>query len=132
RPCLPKEGVGGEIEWISTEVDEKTRTVKMHAHVLNPGGLLRANSFGTGQVLVRVKPEAVAVPQEAVQADGKAHYVFVRADEVTFQPRRVRPGLRHGGFVEVKGDLRPGAAVVTTGSHVLKTEVLKSKIGAEE
>jgi cobalt-zinc-cadmium efflux system membrane fusion protein len=132
RDSLPPEGVKGIIEWISPEVDEKTRTVHLHAHVRNPGGQLRANGFGTGQVLIHEKPNALAVPMDAVQEDGGIPFVFVKVDETSFQPRKVQLGLRHGGYTEIESGIRPGEEVVTTGSHVLKAELFKSRLGSDD
>jgi cobalt-zinc-cadmium efflux system membrane fusion protein len=132
RDSVPPEGVKGIIEWISPEVDEKTRTVHLHAHVKNPGGQLRANGFGTGQVLIREKQSAVAVPTDAVQEDSGTQFVFVKVDEKSFQPRKVKLGLRHASFIEIESGVQAGEEVVTTGSHVLKSELFKSRLGSDE
>jgi cobalt-zinc-cadmium efflux system membrane fusion protein len=132
RNTLPHEGVKGQIEWISPEVDEKTRTVRLHAHVYNPGGQLLANGFGTGKVLVREKAGAITVPLDALQEDGPIQMVFLKIDETTFQPRKVKTGLRHGDHVEILTGVQPGDVVVTTGSHALKSELLKSRLGSED
>jgi cobalt-zinc-cadmium efflux system membrane fusion protein len=157
QDSLPAEGVKGRIEWIASEVDEKTRTVHLHAHVKNPGGQLRANGFGIGKVLIHETPEAVVVPDEAVQQDSEAgaaiHFVFVQVDPVTYQPRKVKLGVRYGGYTQILPDdrsgefvlttgggaeiaiglatrgVRSGEMVVTTGSHVLKAELFKSRLG---
>src|SRR5262249_22431887 len=55
----------GAVAWISTEVDDKTRTVHVRAEVENPDGKLRAHGFGVGQILIEEKPGAVAVPRQA-------------------------------------------------------------------
>jgi hypothetical protein len=44
--------------------------------------------------------------------------------------RRVNVGIRQGGVVEILAGVVPGEMVVTTGSHVLKSELLKDRIGA--
>ncbi len=120
----------GTVAWISTAVDEKTRTVRVRAEVENPDGRLRAHTFGTAHVTVREAPQAVAVPKEAVQWEGCCHVVFVRLTDEIFQTRKVRLGTRSGGYTEVLVGVLPGEVVATTGSHVLKAEILKSKLGA--
>lgn len=126
--------VESKVTWISTEVDEKTRTVQVRAEVLNPQvregatgydgqRLLRANSFGSGRLRVRDVPLAVVVPSNAVQWDDDGHLVFVpRADGVSFEPRKVRPGVTREGVTEIQAGLAVGEVVVTKGSHLLKSE----------
>ncbi len=48
-----EEEVQGSVAWISTSVDEKTRLVKVRANLANAEGLLRASTFGQGQVVLR-------------------------------------------------------------------------------
>ncbi len=125
--------VQGIIDWISTEMDEKTRTLTVRAVVNNPlvdaqrGGqeqrLLRTHTFGTGHIVVRERPEAIAVPNEAVQFDGQRHYVFVREGEI-FRRRDVRTGVVKDGWTEILSGLAAREQVATVGAHVLKAELL--------
>ncbi|MGE4159168.1 MAG: efflux RND transporter periplasmic adaptor subunit [Planctomycetota bacterium] len=124
------EAVGGTISWISTEVDERTRTVKVRADIENPDGRLRAHTFGTGRIVIRKAPSAVAVPNEAIHWEGCCHVVFVRLTDEVFQTRKVRLGARSGPYTEILVGVLPGEVVATAGSHVLKSEMLKSRLGA--
>ncbi|MBK6940875.1 MAG: efflux RND transporter periplasmic adaptor subunit [Planctomycetes bacterium] len=120
----------GQITWVSTAVDETTRTVKWRANVDNKDGLLRAHAFGRARIVVRATPNAIAVQNEAVQWEGCCHIVFVRLADDIFQTRKVRVGAKDAAFTEIIGGVLPGEVVVTTGSHVLKSEILKSNLGA--
>jgi cobalt-zinc-cadmium efflux system membrane fusion protein len=114
----------GTVSWISTEVDDKTRTVRVRAEVQNDNGQLRARSFGTGRIVVAFEPDAVAVPSAALQWKGSEPLVFVqRSDEVTFQPRHVRLGLREGGYTHIVDGVLPGEVVATNGSHMLSSQL---------
>ena len=115
---------------ISTEVNDRTRTVLARAVVDNPDGALRANVFGRASVSVRDAPSAIAVPSEAVHWEGCCHVVFVRVADQIFQPRKVVVGVRQRGFTEIRIGLVAGEVVATRGSHVLKADVLKSRLGA--
>lgn len=120
----------GKVSWISTALDEKTRTVGVRAEVDNKEGRLRASTFGTGQILVRREPSAVTIPEEAIQWEGCSFLAFVRLTDDIFQTRRITLGSRSAGFVEVLAGVADGEVVVTTGSYVLKSEVMKSAMGA--
>jgi cobalt-zinc-cadmium efflux system membrane fusion protein len=134
-PGKEPETARGTLEHISPELNEKTRRVPVHAEVENPEGRLRPNTYGTGRVLIRKKPGAVAVPADALQWEvgpqGRLYFVFVRSSETSFEVRPVKPGLRDGSFIEVEG-VAAGETVVTTGSHVLKSELLRERIGGSE
>ena len=120
----------GTIAWISTAVDDETRTVKVRADVDNSDGRLLAGMFGQAAITIRESPTAISVPDEAVQWDGCCNMVFVRLAEDIFQPRKIKIGARKSGFSEILIGVLPGEVVATIGSHVLKSEILKSNLGA--
>jgi cobalt-zinc-cadmium efflux system membrane fusion protein len=126
----PDQAVSGKVSWISTAVDEQTRTVKVRADVENTDGRLLANTFGKGYVTIRESATAVAVPSEAIQWEGCCHIAFVRLTDDIFQTRKVKLGSKVNGFTEVLIGLLPGEVVATEGSYVLKSEILKSALGA--
>jgi cobalt-zinc-cadmium efflux system membrane fusion protein len=70
------------------------------------------------------------VPKEAIQWDGCCNMAFVQTREGEYEPRKVRLGDQvENGYVVLAG-LSVGEPVATQGSYLLKTEVLKSQIGA--
>jgi cobalt-zinc-cadmium efflux system membrane fusion protein len=128
--------VAGEVAWISTEADVKTRTVQVGVDLANPNGQLRANTFGTGRIILREEQKAVLVPNEAVQWVVDSHIVFVRDkyfDEKdapkVFHARTVRPGTKDGSNTEIIAGILPGEIVVTEGSALLRSELLKNSLG---
>jgi cobalt-zinc-cadmium efflux system membrane fusion protein len=128
--------VQGRVAWVSTGVDPVTRTVKVRADMLNTDGSLRDHTFGTGRIVLREEPEAVVVPSEAVQWEGCCHVVFVRDKNYlargapkVFHTRTVRPGASSGGNTEIVAGVLPGELVVTKGSGVLRSELLKNNLG---
>jgi cobalt-zinc-cadmium efflux system membrane fusion protein len=139
------DGVPGEVRsqlsWISTEVDSRTRTVQARIEVDNPlvhGGdtgpagqrLLRANMFGVARIQIHANPKALVVPNAAIQHDGAASVVFVKTSEQAFQPRIVEMGLTDDDYTEVLGGVALGETVAASGSHVLKAEILKTRLAA--
>ncbi len=120
----------GLITWISTTVDDQMRTVRARALVENGDGKLLARTFGTSEILLRQADRATALPNEAIQWEGCCHIVFVRLTDDIFAVRKVKLGASDANFTEVKVGVLPGEVVATTGSHVLKSEILKSALGA--
>ena len=119
----------GKVTWVGTAVDDRTRTVKARADLENPEGRLLAHTFGSARVKVRETPNAAVVPERAIQWEGCCRIVFVRQTPEIFQPRKVRLGVRNGEFREILVGLVPGEVVVTEGSALLKSEILKSRLG---
>jgi len=127
---LRGESFAGHIVSINSEAEPRTRVIKARAEIDNPDGLLRANSFGRAEITVRNGTTALLVPKAAVQWDGCCNMAFVRESATRFRTRKLRLGCEAGDFYEVLAGLDGNEAVVTQGSFLLKTEVLKSSIGA--
>ncbi|TLM66786.1 MAG: efflux RND transporter periplasmic adaptor subunit [Deltaproteobacteria bacterium] len=78
----------------------------------------------------RAAAVTVSVPAAAVQSiDGKA-YVFVALEQDLFELRRVEAGPRRAGEIVVTAGLNPGEKVVASQGFALKSELLKSRLGA--
>lgn len=134
-----------KVNWISTELDDKTRTLQALAEVDNPlvdadgdgisHRLLKANTYGVGKIRVRNQPVAMAVPAMAVQWDGEKHFVFVEesagdgdAAATIYSQRVVVPGTVDDGFVEIIKGVESGERVVVDGSHMLKSEMMTRRL----
>lgn len=122
--------VEGRVEWISPQLDPHLRTVEVRAGVANSGGRLRAGMFGLGRILLRENSEVLSVSREAIQSDGCCQLVFVRLSDTQFVPRKVATGVTVGDYVEILHGLTLGERVASRGSFLLKTEILKTNIGA--
>ena len=125
-----------KIDWISTQADLKTRTIKARANLEDKGGRLRANTFGAAKIILREEPKALCVPRDAVQWDGCCQVVFVRDKNFLdpkapklFHVRKVRTGARDESRVEILAGLLPGELVVHQGSGLLLTELLRGNLG---
>jgi len=129
--------VGGSVGWISTAVDDETRTVAVRVELPNAGGRLRANTFGTGRIVLRDEARAMVVPSEAVHWDGNCYVVFVRDKHYFddgapkfFHVRSVRPGVKQGDVTEIIAGLAPGEVIASRNSVVLEAQLLKANLGA--
>jgi cobalt-zinc-cadmium efflux system membrane fusion protein len=127
----------GTVSWISTGADDITRTVKVRVDLPNADGRLRANTFGTGRIVLRDEPKAIVVPNDAIHWDGTCSVVFVR-DKDFFKPdapkvfhvRSVRTGVKDGAMTEIVAGLLPGEVIASKNSVVLEAQLLKSNLGA--
>ncbi|MCP5021990.1 MAG: efflux RND transporter periplasmic adaptor subunit [bacterium] len=126
----PGETLGGQVTWVSSDVDKRTRTVKVRAEFSNQEGILRAHSFATAKIVTRDESDAVLLPKAAVQWEGCCNVAFERKSPTEYQPRKLRLGYQVDGYYEVLSGLSGGESVVTQGSFLLKTELRKGSIGA--
>ena len=141
RPDGSNEEYSSRITWISTEVDQATRTLQVRAVVDNIQTLpaatqagLRAHTFGSGKIEIDRRGTAIVVPSQSVQWDGSRWVVFVPTGDAAFTACEVQPGVREGNVVEIVGDPSEGVLerVVGAGSHVLKSQVLLERIESGE
>ncbi len=70
--------VTGNITWLSSRADERSRMVQVRAELSNDSGSLLAHAFGKGRIVLRSDDQAIVVPGESVQWEGDCHIVFVR------------------------------------------------------
>ena len=120
----------GRVDHVGGTLDEATRTARARVVVENPGDLLRAGMFARVRLLVACEGGPLAVPSEAVLEDEGRSFVFVRLKGPYFVRRPVTVAHSEGGFVEVAGALKAGDEVVSRGAFLLKSDVLRSKMGA--
>ncbi len=115
----------GEVTFLNPMFNAQTGTFLIRVTVDNPEGLLRPNEFVRVRIKGGVRPNAVLVPQRAVQQSSKGHFVWVVDKDNKAEPRPVTlgdtyendwfiyQGLSAGDQVVVDGTLtlRPGASV---------------------
>ena len=127
---LPGETFIGPITWVSSQLNPKTRTLQARVELENPQFRLRANMFAHAEVAVRDHFTTLVVPSSAVQWEGCCNVVFVKKSDTEFEPRKVHLGITAGNVYEVLSGVHEGEEIVTQGSFLLKTEILKGSIGA--
>jgi cobalt-zinc-cadmium efflux system membrane fusion protein len=131
---LPGEVLRGKVVSRGAAIDPETRMVRAITEVRNVSRgrrrLLVPGMFGRVEIVAREAEEALVVPRSAVQWEGCHFVAFVEVREGFYQTRPVELGVEAAGWQEVRSGLEPGDRVVTTGSYLLKTEILKGSIGA--
>ena len=129
--ALPEVKVPGQITWVSPRIDERTRMVRARATVPNDRGILRHGMFTEINAIVGGASSSLLVPDDAVHEIDGAPFVFVQQEPDLFAVRRVHvgPHTAHGAIAILSG-LTEAERVVTGGSFTMKTEFLKSRLGA--
>jgi cobalt-zinc-cadmium efflux system membrane fusion protein len=120
----------GRVTWVGSSVDEQSRMVKGRAVVPNPDRLLRHGMFGRARIRTENASDGLYVPASAVQRIDEFPFVFIRLADDLFELRRVSLGARAGAKVAIVAGLDPEDEIVVTHSFTLKSEFLKSRLGA--
>ncbi len=134
--AYPQETFAGRLDFLGGAVDETTRTVGVRATVRNVSDKLRPGMFVKAQVEVP-RPQAenqriVAIPQAALQTLEGRTVAFVQTSPGRFARRAVETGHTFEGFTEILSGVRPGEAVVTEGSFILKSEFAKAELAGDD
>jgi membrane fusion protein (multidrug efflux system) len=118
----------GRISFADASFSKETGTFLVRATFANRKGTLRPGQFVRVHVLGATRPNAILVPQRAVQQGAKSHFVWVVGKDGKAEQRAVgtgdwagedwviTQGLRAGEQVVVDGGIRvtPGAALKVT------------------
>ncbi|NNC24177.1 efflux RND transporter periplasmic adaptor subunit [Salinisphaera sp. USBA-960] len=120
--AFPDKSFTGVTDWVSRDLDEQSRTVRVRATVPNEKGLLRAGMFGTAHIQTKSEQRFALVPVDAVQTINDKQMVFVPGEQSSaFQAVTVKTGAESGGQIEVRQGLQPGERVVIKGAFDLKS-----------
>ncbi len=120
----------GELDYIGATMEEATRTVKVRAVVANNASLLRPGMFARVALDLGQGAKALLVPADAVVSDEGDQFVFVSIGEQRFLRRDVRTGTPRSGMVEILSGLSQGEEIVVRGTFLLKSDILRRKMGA--
>jgi len=120
----------GTLDVLSGTMNEQTRTVKARIVVPNPDGHLRPGMFVNIRVFLPGGGSVLAVPKVAVLSDEGRTFVFVHKEGDYWVRRPVTLGRRLGDMVEIRKGLAPGQTIIADGSFLLKSDVLRKKMGA--
>lgn len=127
--AYPDQVFEGEIVFISPRVDENTHTIKVRVQVQNTNNNLKLGMFVNANIVIESEAKYIVLPQEAVHiVDGKS-VVFIKTADEKFEVREVKIKDESDGTVAVSGGIKEGETVVIQDGFLLKSELLKSKMG---
>jgi len=128
--AFPQEEFAGTVDFVSPSMSESSRTVKARINVPNPNGRLLAGMFAQVNVFIPGDQQVLAVPSKAVLEDEGRSFVFVHHQGDYWVRRPVDPGRTFAGMTEITTGLTGTEVVVANGAFLLKSDVLRSKMGA--
>jgi membrane fusion protein (multidrug efflux system) len=105
----------GQATTLDRTVDPKTGTIVVEALFPNPDKLLKPGQFGRVRAVVEERPDAILVPQTAVQEIQGAKSVLVVGADDKVVLRSVTLGERIGELIIATRGLEPGERVIVEG-----------------
>jgi len=109
----------GRITFAAPSFNAQTGTFLLRASVDNPDAVLRPNAYVRARLTGAVRPDAILVPQRAVQQGSEGNFVWVVDKEGKARPRPVQVGKWQGADWFVSEGLRAGDQVIVDGTLAL-------------
>lgn len=133
-PAYPDYELTGKIEVVDPVVDESTRSVKVIALVDNKDKRLRPGMSANVTAVLRQRPDALTIPDEAVFSQGNQAFVYVVKPDSSVVRTAITLGTRQSGSVEVTRGLSSGQEVVSAGHQKLYdgAKVMSIPAGTQE
>jgi membrane fusion protein (multidrug efflux system) len=113
----------GRITFTAPLFNAQTGTFLLRVTIDNPNGILRPNQYVKVRLHGALRPNAVLVPQRAVQQGGKGHFVWVVNKEGKAESRPVVVGDWNGDNWFISEGLQAGEQVVVDGGLGLQPGV---------
>ena len=109
----------GRITFADPSYNSQTGTFLIRASVENPNGVLRPNQYVRVRLKGAVRPDAILVPQRAVQQSGQGHFVWLVGKDGKAEQRPIVVGdwYQDGWFVNE--GLHAGDQLVVNGAQRL-------------
>jgi membrane fusion protein (multidrug efflux system) len=114
----------GRITFAAPSYNAQTGTFLIRASVNNPEGVLRPNQYVRARMKGAVRPNAILVPQRAVQQGAKGHFLWVVTKEGKSELRPVVIGDWSGENIFIPQGLQAGDQVVVDGGLTLSPGIL--------
>jgi len=105
----------GRMEFVDNAIDEGSGTIRAHAVVANPNGLLVPGLFGRARLLGSGTYHALLIPDEAIVTDQTRRLIYVVGREGKASTRNIETGPLIEGLRVVKSGLQPQDKVVLDG-----------------
>jgi len=121
----------GKLVFIDNTITPQTGTVLLKTQVENSGEVLWPGQFVNARIVLRIEPEALVVPEAAVQPgqDGSFVYLIDPENKVRVQPVKVSRQI--GSDIVIAAGIKPGDRVITEIPQALQAGARVRLAGAE-
>ncbi len=110
----------GTISFIDNAVDPMTGTILLRGEVPNPNMTLWAKQFVDIRIIESTIPDAVLVPESAIQFSKNGPYLYVANSNSVSELRPVKLGVRHNNLLQITEGVQAGESVVAMGLVMMR------------
>nr|WP_046968641.1 efflux RND transporter periplasmic adaptor subunit [Luteibacter rhizovicinus] len=118
----PGRAFTGHVEALLPDIDGATRTQRARIVLSNPDNALAPGMFAHVTLTPVADAPVIAVPDEALIADGESARVIVAEQDGRFRAATVTPGRSTGGMTEIRSGLTEGQRIVVSGQFLIDSE----------
>jgi len=118
-PAYPGRVFAGQVTVVNPLIDPDSRTVQLVAEIPNHDATLKPGMSADVAITLSEREDALAVPDEAVFAEGAQSFVYVVKPDSTVTRTAIEVGSRDSMRVEVAHGLEAGQRVVRAGHQKL-------------
>ena len=129
--AFPETKYHGKVGLVGNQVESGSRTIEVRIAVDNPDGRLKPGMFADVEIVTTILDDVLLISDSSLQTEGDDQIVFVALEGNKFEKRVVKLGLEQSGRVLILDGVKAGEKIVTEGSFILKSEMLKGQLGEE-
>nr|WP_277346287.1 efflux RND transporter periplasmic adaptor subunit [Solimonas marina] len=119
----------GKLTFIDNSIDAASGTVTLKAEVNNQAHRLWPGTFVTAMIRLAMEPNALLVPETAVQPGAEGQYVFIVDGKGKTSLRTVTVDRQVGRDLVVNSGVKPGETIVKMIPHNMQPGTIVSGIG---
>jgi cobalt-zinc-cadmium efflux system membrane fusion protein len=119
----------GNVRFVSSVLDDKSRSAEVRVSVPNLDAALRPGMSATALVERQTGGDELWLPVGALQTHEGNTVVFVHTSDRRFEVRTVVAGAEEGGFRPVRSGILPNDEVVVSGAFALRAELERAGLG---
>lgn len=108
------------LDFVNRQVDPATGSLLVQALVANTSRLLKPGQYVRVRFISEEIPNAVIVPQQAINQMQNIYMVYLIGDSNKIVPRPVKTGMRVGSNWVITDGLKPGERVALLGNALIR------------
>jgi multidrug efflux system membrane fusion protein len=122
----------GKLVFVDNTVTPQTGTVLLKTRVANPTEVIWPGQFVNVRIMLTIEPEAIVVPEVAVQPGQEGSFVYLIDAESKVQVRPIKISRQIGEEVVIASGLKVGDRVITEIPQALQPGATVRVRGAED